>query len=57
MAMIDLKRAPQCAISQQLFSVPPLIRKRPAAIGMPIGGFSGTEQVLVGLGPRTFPRP
>jgi circadian clock protein KaiB len=47
--IVDLKKHPELAASEQIIAVPTLIRKLPAPIRILVGDLSDKEKVLVGL--------
>lgn len=47
--VIDLKKHPELASSEQIVAIPTLIRKLPAPIRILVGDLSDKERVLVGL--------
>jgi circadian clock protein KaiB len=47
--VIDLKKNPQLAQTDQIVAVPTLVRKRPSPVRKIIGTLSNTERVLVAL--------
>jgi circadian clock protein KaiB len=47
--VIDLIKAPQLALGDQIIAIPTLVRKLPEPMRKIIGDLSNTERVLVGL--------
>jgi len=47
--VIDLKKHPELASSEQIIAIPTLIRKLPAPVRILVGDLSDKEKVLVGL--------
>jgi len=47
--IVDLKKHPELAASEQIVALPALIRKLPAPMRILIGDLSDKEKVLVGL--------
>jgi circadian clock protein KaiB len=47
--IVDLKKHPELASSEQIIAIPTLIRKLPAPVRILVGDLSDKEKVLVGL--------
>jgi circadian clock protein KaiB len=47
--VVDLKKHPELASSEQIIAIPTLIRKLPAPVRVLVGDLSDKEKVLVGL--------